>query len=541
MKTKKTLAILVLTLGLATKIAKADFTFGEPSYLSEPVSSVSWEYSVCISPNGLELYFSSFGPYGFHDLYVVDRPSPGDPWGNKTNLGPHINSHVPDFSPSISGDGLSLFFSRGTSGQNNATIWVTTRATLSDPWGPPTKLKPIINKGPINGTPAISSDGLSLYFARWEAGNGDIFVSTRLTTADQWSEAVRLPLHINTEFDEAAPYVTPDGLCLLFCSATRDYSDDEPRPDGVGEADIWIARRRGTSDEWGEPVPLPIPINTTFDEVDACISWDGSTLYFCSDRGADFEGYGVYQAPILPVVDFNGDGIVDSDDMCIMIDHWGTDEPLCDVGPMPWGDGIVDVRDLIILAEHLFEDNRLVAHWALDEEVGNTAYDSTGKYDANLHGGPIWQPTSGKNDGALQFDGVDDYVSTPFILNPSKGSLSVFAWVKGGAPGQVIISQSDTVVDNTTQFGSAWLWADSSYGRLITRLMHPPFDPLMSETVITDGQWHNVGLVYNFIELRRYLYVDKAEVARDTDIVGGVGSDGGLYIGAGESFVPVSF
>jgi hypothetical protein len=34
----------------------------------------------------------------------------------------------------------------------------------------------------------------------------------------------------------------------------------------------------------------------------------------------------------------------------------GTDKPLCDIGPMPWGDGIVDVEDLIVLAEHLFEE-----------------------------------------------------------------------------------------------------------------------------------------------------------------------------------------
>jgi hypothetical protein len=40
-------------------------------------------------------------------------------------------------------------------------------------------------------------------------------------------------------------------------------------------------------------------------------------------------------------VDFNGDGIVDGVDVCMMVDYWGTDEPLFDIGPMPWGDGIV--------------------------------------------------------------------------------------------------------------------------------------------------------------------------------------------------------
>ena len=57
-----------------------------------------------------------------------------------------------------------------------------------------------------------------------------------------------------------------------------------------------------------------------------------------------------------PVVDLNADGIVDSADMVIMVDNWGTDSSLCDIGPTPFGDGIVDVQDLIVLAEHLFEE-----------------------------------------------------------------------------------------------------------------------------------------------------------------------------------------
>ena len=64
----------------------------------------------------------------------------------------------------------------------------------------------------------------------------------------------------------------------------------------------------------------------------------------------------LWQVPIIPIVDLNGDGIVDAADMCIVVDNWGTDNQLCDIGPMPWGDGIIDVQDLIVLAEHLFEE-----------------------------------------------------------------------------------------------------------------------------------------------------------------------------------------
>ncbi|GAI23490.1 unnamed protein product, partial [marine sediment metagenome] len=50
--------------------------------------------------------------------------------------------------------------------------------------------------------------------------------------------------------------------------------------------------------------------------------------------------------------------------------------------------------------------------------------------DGTVYGDPAWQPEGGMVDGALQFDGIDDYVSTPFVLNPADGKFSVFVWIK---------------------------------------------------------------------------------------------------------------
>ncbi len=230
--------------------------------------------------------------------------------------------------------------------------------------------------------------------------------------------------------------------------------------------------------------------------------------------------------------DLNGDGIVDAADMLIMVNYWGTGETLCDIAPPPFGDGIVDVQDLIVLAEHLLPV--FLAHWELDETEGGIAYNSVGDHDGTLNGNPLWQPAGGKLNGALQLDGIDDYVSTPFILDPSKRSLSAFAWIKGGAPGQVIISQ-------TGGFGGTWLGTNSSEGKLMTGLSDMYFGALESESVITDGQWHHVGLVYDFVALHRHLYVDGVEVTVDSDYVVGVPSDGGLYIGTGKAMQPGTF
>ncbi|TKJ33436.1 MAG: hypothetical protein CEE38_20765 [Planctomycetes bacterium B3_Pla] len=289
-----------------------------------------------------------------------------------------------------------------------------------------------------------------------------------------------------------------------------------------------------TTDTWTTKAPMP-----TARGFLATSAVNGKIYVIGGSLGPPWSGISTVEeydtGLIFASPDFNGDGTVDIKDLLRVIESWDQDEPLVDIAPLPFGDGIVDALDLEILMSYWgqkMEDVR--AHWALDEAEGVVAHDSIGNNDGTLHGEPLWQPTGGNFAGALEFDGIDDYVSTDFVLNPAKGSFSVFAWIKGGAPGQVIISQRDATDGRTTNPGSAWLWADSSYGRLITRLMHPPFDPLMSESVITDGQWHHIGLVYDYIGLCRYLYVDGVEVAKDTDFVGGVGSDGGLYFGAGK-------
>jgi len=234
--------------------------------------------------------------------------------------------------------------------------------------------------------------------------------------------------------------------------------------------------------------------------------------------------------------DFNGDGIVDSADMRLMVDHWHTNYPLCDIAPAPFGDGIVDVQDLIFLSEHLFEevsDPTLVAHWALDETEG-LAGDSVGNNYGYVLGGAIWEPDGGQVGGAIRLDGVDGCIIASPVLNPAdpemSSGFSMFAWVQGGAPGQVIVSGAA---------GANWLMLDAE-GRLMTEVKSPDPSgiPLLSQTVITDGNWHRVGLVWD--GLYRTLCVDDAVVAEDTQD-GLDGSSNGLYIGCGKNMQPGTY
>ena len=69
----------------------------------------------------------------------------------------------------------------------------------------------------------------------------------------------------------------------------------------------------------------------------------------------------------------------------------------------------------------------VVAYWRFEEANGTTAYDWVGDNDGTLTNGPVW--TTGKVGGALEFDGVDDYVeiSDDPVLSPKKITLA--AWI----------------------------------------------------------------------------------------------------------------
>ena len=176
-------------------------------------------------------------------------------------------------------------------------------------------------------------------------------------------------------------------------------------------------------------------------------------------------------------------------------------------------------------------DPSLIAHWKLDEAEGSTAHDSVGGNDATVVGAPLWQPEGGKVGGALQLSGTMNFATAKSVRNPSQGPLSVFAWVKGGAPGQVILSQ---------QAGANWLMASVPDGVLKTDLRSTDrlAKSLTSATVITDGAWHRVGLVWDGVS--RILYVDGIEVVKDTQ-AGLVSATGSLYLGAGSALVPGTF
>ncbi len=64
--------------------------------------------------------------------------------------------------------------------------------------------------------------------------------------------------------------------------------------------------------------------------------------------------------------------------------------------------------------------------------------------------------------------------------------------------------------------------------------------PMLSQTNITDSEWHRIGLVWD--GSHRHLYVDGAEVANDAAPLSSLeGAEGGLYFGVGSTLAPGTF
>jgi len=231
--------------------------------------------------------------------------------------------------------------------------------------------------------------------------------------------------------------------------------------------------------------------------------------------------------------DLNGDWSVDDRDLAIVEAALGTNDRSADVAPAR-RDGVVDGNDLELVTRYLGTviPLGLIAHWTLDETVGIIAHDRAGEHhDATILGVPLWQPEGGMIGGALQLSGVPNSLITKFSRDPAAGPVTVFAWVKGGGPGQVVVSQRG---------GSDWLMANPADGALMTNLkpVGGQSKPLTSSALITDGNWHRVGLSWD--GSNRILSCDGVEVARDTQ-AGLASSTENFTFGGGGTMAPSGF
>lgn len=212
--------------------------------------------------------------------------------------------------------------------------------------------------------------------------------------------------------------------------------------------------------------------------------------------------------PCWPCGDFNRDYSVDWLDLAIFVSHWLEE----DCGIPYWCgkadlnfSSTVEMADYAIFAENwlVVEDwwLQLVSHWKFDEGQGDIAYDSTGENHGTLINGPTW--TTGQIDGALSFDGVDDYVLIPEdpSLDFYLSSFTFATWVNPHEKRQHIFAHLDS---KTTRKGIVLRIYENGmfrfsfyYDDLDTASGAIPFD-----------SWSHIACTYDYNSDTAKIYID---------------------------------
>ena len=281
-----------------------------PVNLGPVVNSRFHERRCAISKDGLSLYITSDRPGGVNgpktphrnEIWVSQRASIDAPWQAPVNLDafnttPVINAvGSGTANPNLSPDGHLLFFQSGRPGGYGETgstdLYVSRRTNKHDDfgWQEPVNLGGLINTSYDEYSPSYFEDeetGIIVLYLSSDRpggpvgslpGTSHIYVST-LGDDGTFGPAVLVP-ELSSQYNESGTAIRRDGL-EIFLSSQRP---------GIGIPNsIWVSTRDSTLDAWSTPVDLGSTVNSPgHGNVHPTLSWDGTALYFCSNRPGGF-------------------------------------------------------------------------------------------------------------------------------------------------------------------------------------------------------------------------------------------------------------
>lgn len=216
-------------------------------------------------------------------------------WSPPVNLGPIVNSSFNDQHPAISPDGLSMYFvSDRPGGAGGLDLWVSQRDSPEDPWQAPVPLSSTINTAGTEFAPNFSPSGHLLFFGSDRAGGcggQDLWVSFRQNKRDDfgWQAPINLGCVVNSSgADDGPSYVEEDDehVTLYFTSLNR--------PGGLGDYDIW--RSSVNPDGTFDPPVNVVELNSPARDTRTAIRRGGREIIFQSARSGGIGGFDLWMA-----------------------------------------------------------------------------------------------------------------------------------------------------------------------------------------------------------------------------------------------------
>lgn len=189
-----------------------------------------------------------------------------------------INTHNSEYLAQFTIDEATLFFTRRY--QDQEDLFQAKKTSEGYTVTPLETINTELNEGAHTTTADGSLIILTKCDPRFGYGSCDLYQST-LKANGEWSEPANLGAIINTRHWEAQPSLSANGRKLFFTSK---------RPGGLGGADLYYSVRQRDG-SWGKPRNLGPKINTSQSEESPFIHPDGRTLYF---RSKGYKGFGSF-------------------------------------------------------------------------------------------------------------------------------------------------------------------------------------------------------------------------------------------------------
>jgi hypothetical protein len=267
--------------------------FGDAAPVSELVTEFN-EENPTLTENLLEIYFSSDDPAGLgsSDVWHASRASISDPFG-PPEMVRGISSSDAETSPAISRDGLTLWVARKVSETDTGyDIYRSTRATLNDPWPAP-QLDFALSSNADDIPRPLGNNNCTMPLGSRRAGGDYLTYLAECSPAGFYSPVLIESLYTpgRTTVDG---FLTDDGLTLYFQQSVS----------GKETGDLYLTTRPSLGEGFLPPIPLD-KVNTVYDERDPWLDRDGRWLYFVSDR--DGNSRNIYRAPVLDPTACAGD------------------------------------------------------------------------------------------------------------------------------------------------------------------------------------------------------------------------------------------
>lgn len=242
-----------------------------PFSVPEPVVELDGLKDPSATDDLLELVASRDDTAGNDDIYVSTRASTSEPWSEPVEAdGPISNGDVSN--PEISRDGLSVAI--GFDDGSIESIYVARRGRRGEPFDSLDVVSEL-EGGDRTTHLSTSADGRIGVFASDRDSNGnsrDLYEVRRETPGQPWGPPRRLD-ELSDGGSQRGPNLSPDGLTLYY-----DVDDDDGRR-------IYRASRAGI-DEPFEPAEVA-ELNGGDRDYDAWVSGDGRVVLFVSDRDGD--------------------------------------------------------------------------------------------------------------------------------------------------------------------------------------------------------------------------------------------------------------